>query len=222
MPTEQVLEVLPLAVPTLQQSASLGELEEVASVAVFCERARLVRLDFSLNTQNASAVVGICQQLDGLPLALELAALRLRAISPQELLGRLNSRLSVLTAGPHDWPTHQQTLRATIEWSYELLSPYEKRLLGQLATGQASWKFEEIQAVCDPTSDQPSQSLLTAGVLARRPLLKTPDLAQILSSLLNKHMVRMEVTTDGEFRFGMLHTIREYSLEQTVLKGQEP
>src|SRR5207249_4410068 len=117
----------------------LDALSQYEAVALFVERARGVKSDFVLTPENAPAVAEICIRLDGLPLAIELAAARVRSLPPVTLLDRLGDRLELLTLGPRDAPVRQQTLRATIDWSYALLSDPQQRLFAQLSVFQRSW-----------------------------------------------------------------------------------
>jgi predicted ATPase/DNA-binding SARP family transcriptional activator/peroxiredoxin len=155
------------------------------AIVLFTERARAVRPDFAGEEATLS---GICSRLDCLPLALELAAARSRLLSPDELLGRLEDRLELLTGGPRDLAARQRTLRATIEWSYELLVPEERRLLTRLAVFVGGCSLEAAERVCGASLDQ-------------------------LESLVDKNLVRRRETA-GEGRFWMLETVREYALER--------
>ena len=130
---EHELEVPPLAVPDLERLASPESLQDHGAVALFVERARAVRADFALTAENVRAVATICARLDGLPLAIELAAARTRLLSPEAMVERLEHRLPLLTGGPRDLPARQRTLRDTIAWSYDLLDPDEQRAFRALS-----------------------------------------------------------------------------------------
>ena len=146
---ERELPVPPLALPDAGQSHSAERLQQYAAVALFAERAREVRPDFAITTENAPAVAEICQRLDGLPLAIELAAARVRLLGPQAMLGRLGRRLPFLTGGSRDLPARQQTLRGTIGWSYDLLDPAEQRLFQRLGVFVGGCTIEAAEAVGD-------------------------------------------------------------------------
>ena len=164
-------------------------------MALFVARAQTAQREFSLTAENAAAVVGICRALDGLPLALELAAPRVRVLSPAALLTRLENRLGVLEGGERDLPDRQRTLRAAIDWSYELLESPERTLLARLSVFAGGWTIEAAEGVCDA------------------------DLAS-LASLLEKSLVRSTPGSAGEPRFSMLETIREYALGRLSDAGE--
>lgn len=197
--------VPPLSLPDPQQlPESLDALAAHAAIALFVERARTVRPDFALTPQNAPAVAGICTRLDGLPLALELAAARIKILSPQSILDRLSSRLAVLTGGASNLPPHQRTLRESINWSYDLLSPAEKTLFSRLSVFVGGWTAESAAEIVG----EPASAMLQASIL------------DDLSSLLDKSLIRMEENKEGEMRFHMLETIREFALERLQASGE--
>jgi predicted ATPase/DNA-binding SARP family transcriptional activator len=167
------------------------------AVALFVERAQAVRPEFELTQANAHAVTEICRRLDGLPLAIELAAARVVLFPPAALLSRLDERLKLLTGGARDRPERHQTLRAAIDWSHELLAEPRKALFARLAVFSGGWTLEAAEAVCD-------------GDL---------DVIDGLSSLLDKNVIRLD-GTDEEPRLEMLETIREYALEQLRERGE--
>ncbi len=150
---ERVVDVAPLALPEPSALVDLAILAAVPAVAFFLTCARDVRPDFTLTEANAAAVAEICRRLDGLPLALQLAAARLTVLSPEALRARLERRLPLLTRGPRDLPERQQTLRAAIAWSYDLLGPAEQRLFRQLGVFVGGFTLEAVEALVDGGSD---------------------------------------------------------------------
>ena len=203
---EHVFPVPPLALPARSATrpgdigALLAELFQTEAVALFVQRARALAPAFDLTEGNAPAVAEICIRVDGLALAIELAAARTRALLPPALLALLTNRLHVLTGGPRDAPPRQQTLRAEIAWSHDLLDPSARRLFARLAVFAGGFDLEAAAAVA---GDDP------AVVLAR------------LEALLDQSLLRRMERPDEAPRFGMLETIREYALEQLVESGDE-
>jgi predicted ATPase/DNA-binding CsgD family transcriptional regulator len=198
---EHELPVPPLAVPDLRQLPEIDALTQYEAVALFLQRAQAVRPDFQVTTANAAAIAELCARLDGLPLAIELAAARVKLLSPQALLARLGNRLALLTGGSRDRPARQQTLRGTIDWSYELLDPGAQRLFMQLAVFAGGATLESIEAVC-------AGAALPTGVLDG------------LSSLTDESLLRQGESPSGETHFDMLETIREYALERLEASGE--
>jgi predicted ATPase/DNA-binding CsgD family transcriptional regulator len=197
--------VPPLAIPDLAPLPTMTTLAECEAVALFLQRARDSMPDFHLTAANARAVAEICVRLDGLPLAIELAASRLKLFSPQGLQMRLERRLHWLTDGPHDLPARQRTLRAAIAWSDELLQPDERRLFRRLSVFVGGWTMEAALAVgADDVTPSGEESI-----------------ADRMASLLNKSLLRRDPQPDGEPRFGMLETVREYGLEQLTASNEE-
>ncbi|MCA1678995.1 MAG: adenylate/guanylate cyclase domain-containing protein, partial [Actinobacteria bacterium] len=150
---EHEYSVPPLAVPDLIRSEPPARLAAYEAVQLFLERAQAVKPEFELTSENAPAVAEICARLDGLPLAIELGAARVRILSPQALLGRLSQRLALLTGGARDAPARQRTLRDTIEWSYGLLNASEQRLFARLSVFLGGRTIDAAEAVCDPAVD---------------------------------------------------------------------
>jgi predicted ATPase/DNA-binding XRE family transcriptional regulator len=176
------------------------------AVALFVQRARAYRPAFTVDATNAQAVATICRRLDGLPLALELASARLKLFSPQALLARLGDRLALLTGGAQDAPERHQTLRATLAWSYDLLSEAEQVLFRRLGIFASGCTLEAAEAVCaDPDG---TASIGAVSVL------------EGLTSLVDQHLPRAEEGPAGEPRFAMLETIREYALERLAERGE--
>jgi predicted ATPase/transcriptional regulator with XRE-family HTH domain len=188
-------QVQPLAIPQARDLDGLDALANVASVALFAERAQTVAPGFALTADNAAAVASICTRLDGLPLALELAAAWLRVLSPQALATRLESALGVLVDGPRDLPPRQRTLRATIDWSFFRLSDSEQRLFRRMSVFAAGCTLSAIETVCGDGEDD--------GTLLPR-----------LASLVDANLVRTNAPGRSDPRFGTLETIREYAGEQ--------
>ena len=189
---EYELCVPPLAVPP---SRDAGNLDEYASVRLFMVRAGAAAPGFELTGRNAEAIAEICRRLDGLPLAIELAAARIRLLPPCALLARLDDRMSVLTAGPRDLPERQRTLRNTLDWSFGLLSADEKALFARLGVFAGTFGLPAAEAVCADGAGQPGRTMDT------------------LSSLVDSSLVRPEPHED-EPRFSLLETIRVYALER--------
>ncbi len=192
---ERLYPVPPLSVPNGHEPRSAEIVAGYESVRLFVERAREVRPAFALTEQNAAAVADICAQLDGLPLAIELAAARLRLFSPEDLRDRLRSRLELLRGGPRDLPDRQRTLRDTIAWSYDLLNDDEQAVFRLLSTFTSTGveQVENVVERCEP--------------------LRHIDVVDGLSSLIDKSLVR-SVETDGRQRLSMLETIRDYAVER--------
>jgi predicted ATPase len=207
---EQVVPVLPLALPVTSPLPDLDRLSRVPAVALFIERVREVQPDFALTADNAQAIAEICRRLDGLPLALELAAARSTVLPPEALLARLEHRLPLLVHGARDVPQRQQTLRNTIAWSYDLLEEGEQQLFRRLAVFAGGFTLEAVQAVCvfDTASTVSSSASDKDAVLDQ------------LAQLLDKSLVQPQQGTGGEPRFTMLETIGEYATEQLVASGE--
>jgi predicted ATPase/serine/threonine protein kinase len=198
---EQEFPVPPLALPGYDVS-SPASLMECASIALFVQRAAAGRPDFMLTPKNAGAVVEICRRLDGLPLAIELAAARVKILPPADLLARIERRLELLTGGPRDLPERQQTLRAAIKWSYDLLTPAEQRLFRRLSVFAGGWTLEAAEAVCNTTED--------LGI----------DILDGVASLVDNSLIVQRVSDDAEPRFVMLETFREYGRERLLDSGE--
>jgi predicted ATPase/transcriptional regulator with XRE-family HTH domain len=197
---EHRLKVPPLALPDLAALPPAEEVMRYSAVAVFIYRAQLVKPTFWLTPAQVPAVAAICHRLDGLPLAIELAAAWTRLLSPDALLALLTERLPLLTAGAPDVPERQQTLRRAIAWSYELLSPAEQALFRQLAVFVGGWTLKAAEAVCG----EAEQAVLRG-------------LATLVDASLIDHQ---EETADGEGRFRLLELVREYALERLEESGE--
>ena len=201
---EQEFPVPPLALPDAKSVLPLDALARLPAVALFVERAQAVKRDFALTNQNASAVAAICNRLDGLPLAIELAAARIKLLSPAAMMARLESCLNLLTGGARDLPARQRTLRGTVEWSYRLLSAAEQILFRRLSVFVGGCTLEGVEAVCDTKRD--------LGL----------DVLDGTASLVDKSLAQRVEQAGGETRIVMLSTIREYALERLAESGDEP
>ncbi|HEX2030167.1 MAG TPA: tetratricopeptide repeat protein [Actinomycetota bacterium] len=199
---EQEYPVPPLGVPDPMHLPPLASLSQFEAVSLFVERAKAVNPRFVVNEENAPAVAEITARLDGLPLAIELAAARSKILSPQAMLKRLGHRLALLSGGARDLPGRQQTLRDAIAWSYELLEEDERALFARLSVFVGGFNLEAAEAVCDPD-----------GSLGMDPL-------EAVGSLVNKSLLRQMEGPGGEPRFFMLETIREYAIERLDESGQ--
>jgi predicted ATPase len=196
---ERGFAVPPLSLP--EDGLGVGDAHRYGAVRLFVERARAVAPGFELTEENAPAVAEICHRLDGLPLAIELAAARVRLLPPNALLARLGSRLGLLTGGARDLPERQRTLRNTMAWSHGLLGEGEKDLFARLGVFTGGFDLEAAEAVFGPGGGFPEDPAGSADVL------------EVLGSLVDGSLVRQE-ESDGEPRFSMLETIKEYALER--------
>jgi predicted ATPase len=230
---EHEFPVPPLAVPDPKHPLPVPALAQYGAVQLFVERATAVQPDFALTPENAAAIVDICRRLDGLPLAIELAAARLRLFSPQALLSRLGRRLSLLTGGARDLPARQQTLRNTIEWSYDLLEEPEQRLFRRLSVFVGGCTLEAAEAVCSDfgywildsglpaTTDGPAPPASSSDLIQNpKSEIQNRDVLDGVASLVEKSLLRQEAQIVGEPRFGMLETIREYGLGRLEQSGE--
>ncbi len=199
---EQVFPVAPLAVPDLSRDLAPEGIAQSAAVALFMQRARSLLPSFQLTAANARAIAELCIRLDGLPLAIELAAARVRLLPPQALLTRLSQRLQLLTSGPRTLPARQQTLRKTIQWSYDLLGPEEQALFRRLAVFAGGWTLEAVEAL--------GKGVSTANL----------DVMNALASLLDHSLIQQREQEAEEPRFRMLQTLREYGLEVLAATGE--
>jgi predicted ATPase len=197
---ERLYAVPPLALPD-GDGSSADELLGYEAVRLFVERARAAVSDFVLSDANARTVAEICIRLDGLPLAIELAAPRVRALPPPALLRRLDQRLGILTGGARDADERQRTLRATIEWSYDLLLEREKDLFARLGVFIGGCRVEAAEALCDPTGSLEGEVL------------------DGLASLVEKSLLLQRPDPDGEPRFWMLETVREFAVDRLDASG---
>lgn len=186
-----------------EQEFPVAPLEQDSAVQLFVQRAAAVRPNFAVTNENSGAIREICSRLDGLPLAIELAAARTKLLSPSAILDRLQSRLQLLTGGALDLPERQQTLRNTIDWSHELLNEAEQKLFRRFSVFTGGCAMEAVEAVCNTSYD--------LGI----------DLFDGLSSLFDKNLIQRSDRSHSEMRFTMLETIREYALERLISGGEE-
>jgi predicted ATPase len=191
-----------LSVPDPKRLPTVADLEGYESVRLFVDRALQRNPAFALRAENAQAVAQICVRLEGLPLAIELAAARIRMLPPQALLDRLKDRLKLLTGGPREFSERQRTLRSAIEWSYELLVEGEKALFGRLSVFPSGATLEATERVCDALGDLSVDALDAA------------------SSLLDKSLVGQQVGAAGEPRLVMLESIREFAREKLEMSAE--
>ena len=200
---EHEFPVPPLTLPDLNQLPPTEALSGYAAVALFVARSQATKPTFHLTSTDAHAIAEICVRLDGLPLAIELAAARSKLLPPQALLTRLEHRLTLLTSGGQDAPVRQQTLRNTLAWSYDLLSPQEQRLFRQLSVFVGGCTLEAVEVVCKTLGDE------------------TMHVLEGVASLLDKNLVQQTVQErEEEPRFVLLETIREYGLERLAQAGE--
>ena len=201
---EHQFPVPPLTVPDTDSLPPLELLEKFSAVGLFIQRARAVKPDFAITRNNAAAIVEICKRLEGLPLAIELAAARVKSFPPPVLLSRLSNQLAALTGGPRDVPQRQQTMRNAIAWSYELLDDEEKKLFRRLSIFVDGCTTEAAERVCNAIGDLQL------------------DVVDGMASLVDKSFLRQEEHLGGEFRFRAFETIREFGLECLAKSGEAP
>jgi predicted ATPase/DNA-binding CsgD family transcriptional regulator len=195
--------VPPLPLTGRDDAPSVVDIARSPAVQLFVERAQAARSEFVLSDENASVVADICRRLDGLPLAIELAAARMRALPPNALLDRLERRLPLLTGGVRDAPTRQRTMRDAVAWSYDLLTPAEQRLFRRLAVFVSGCTLEAAEAV----TGEPGGSGM--------------DVLDGIASLVDKSLLRQDDGPGGASRYRMLETVREFGLEQLAVSGEE-
>ena len=200
---EHEFPVPPLALPDSKSIPPLEVLSALPAIKLFVERARAVKHEFALSRENAPVVAAICARLDGLPLAIELAAARIKLLSPSAMLTRLEGRLNLLTGGARDLPSRQQTLRGTIDWSYGLLNTAEQTLFRRLSVFAGGCTLEAVEAVCDTKGD--------LGL----------DILDGMASMVDKSLAQQVEQSDTEARFRMLSTLREYALERLAESDDE-
>jgi predicted ATPase/DNA-binding CsgD family transcriptional regulator len=197
---ERVVAVPPLTVP--DPASPVAEPASTEAVALFVERAQAARANFALTAENAAAVAEICRRLDGLPLAVELAAARVAHLSPASLLARMGRRLPLLSGGPRDAPARQRTLRDAIAWSHDLLNEEDQAFFRRAAVFVGGCTLEAGAAVCCPEDESTGVAL------------------QHVASLTAKSLLRHEEGSEGEPRYAMLETVREFGLERLEASGE--
>jgi predicted ATPase/class 3 adenylate cyclase len=220
---EREFPVLPLGLPQAAHAPALEDLAQIPAVALFVSRATSIDPTFALTEKNASAVGEICRRLDGLPLAIELAAARIRLLPPPALLARLEQRLPLLTGGARDLPARQQTMRNTLAWSHDLLDDAEQAQFQFLSVFQGGFTLDAAEWVGDESRGAESGVTSNGSPISLDPIAQTPasDILDVLTSLVNKSLVVAEGHESAAGRYGMLETIREYGLEQLAASGRE-
>ena len=208
---EHELAMQPLALPAIDQPTAIDELSKIAAVALFVARAQAARSDFALTPDNASAIAEICRRLDGLPLALELAAARIKFLLPTALLTRLQRPLPLLTGDPRDVPERLQTMRDAIAWSYDLLTQDEQTLFRHLSVLVGGGTLDAIEGMRD-------EQERAGGHSVRIP---RPSSLDLVASLVDKSLLRQMDGPEGEPRFSMLETIREFGMDRLAAEGEE-
>jgi non-specific serine/threonine protein kinase len=228
---ETLWPVPPLALPPADMLASPEQLERVEAIALFVARAQAVRPSFALSAANARAVVQVCRRLDALPLAIELAATRLQALGVGELAARLDDRFRLLRQGTRTALPRQQTLRATLDWSWDLLSKQERRLLGRLSVFAGGWTLAAA-AVCagsgvgideawpGGSASVPCAPLGTSLDPRGRSDAGTWDVLDLLAGLVAKSLVALQENEDGA-RYRLLETVRQYAAERLAQAGED-
>lgn len=193
---ERELFVPPLAVPLPNGQFDLQNVSQYTAVELFIQRARSIKPDFTVTNENAPAIAEICHRLDGLPLAIELAAARIKMMTPHELLSKLERRFDILRGGVRELPERQQTLRGAIDWSYELLNDSTKKLFRRLSVFVGGWTLDAAEAVCNAGNEL------------------SCDVMDEMETLVDNSLLLQSQDADGQTRFGMLETIREYANER--------
>jgi predicted ATPase/DNA-binding SARP family transcriptional activator len=230
VPGERTWRVPPLSLPAMVSPVVAATLTESAAVSLFLERATAVLPDFALDAGNASAIAQVCRQLDGIPLAIELAAARLATLSVQEIEERLEDRFGLLNQGPRTSTPRHQTLRALLDWSHDLLSEPERALFRRLSVFSGGWTLEAAEAVCEG-QDAPAESgaggerkgeTIGPAQGARASPSSSPPLSEVLdllSSLVEKSLV-VWTEQDGRRRYHLLETIRSYASHTLTASGE--
>lgn len=214
---EQEKIVLPLNIPPPKSNLSVEELSEFSAVELFAVRAQTAKSSFALSAENALIIAEICNKLGGLPLAIELAAARIKLLSPQSILERLENSLKLLTGGAKDLPEHQRTMRGTIQWSYDLLDEDEKNLFRRLAVFANGFTVEAAESVVNCQLSVASEN---NGQLTTDNGQTTIDVLDSLTSLIDNNLLVSKEQTDGNVRLQMLEVVREFALECLETSGE--
>ncbi|HSK71383.1 MAG TPA: protein kinase, partial [Pyrinomonadaceae bacterium] len=226
----------PLGIPD-KENLSVGELSNYPAIELFVQKAKAVKPGFALTEENAQSIAEICRRLDGLPLAIELAAARIKLLAPQAILARLENSLKLLTGGAKDLPERHQTMRAAIEWSYDLLDAEERKLLNRLAVFSGGFRLEAAEAVAEEDAatrrhrDAEKRAEFSNPELKaeeyRIPASPRPrvaasqtDVFDGIASLVDKSLLLQREQSDGESRFRMLKVVREFVLETLEASGE--
>lgn len=212
---EREFAVLPLSVPPKDVGISAEQLNEYAAIELFVARAAKANQNFSFGQTNASTVAEICRRLDGLPLAIELAAARLKLLPAQSILFRLENSLKLLTGGAGDLPARQRTMRGTIEWSYDLLDKDEKILFQRLAVFAGGFSVEAAEAIGEEEKAKKGDERIFS-----ESQVSSPSVLDLLTSLVDNNLLVSKGQTDGSIRLQMLEVVREFALEYLEKSGE--
>jgi len=199
---EKIFNVPSLSLPDPKRASDIAALQQNEAVRLFCDRAEASQPRFGLTRENASAIAQICNRLDGIPLALELAAARVRVLSPEQIATRLDDRFRLLTGGSRAALPRQQTLRALIDWSYDLLTEPERTLLRRLAVFLSGWPLEAAESIC------------VGGAV------EDWEVLDLLTQLIEKSLVVVDNADESDPRYRLLHTVREYGMDRLVEAGE--
>ncbi len=213
---EREIVVPPLSVPPNDPALTPEQFNDYAAVRLFVARARTSNKSFQLSAANVASIAEICRRLDGLPLAIELAAARVKLLSIDSILSRLENSLQFLTGGAHDMPERQRTMRATLEWSYELLDENEKTIFRRLAVFAGGFSVEASEAVAGPDNRRNDGAAVIGEDRSDGPssnLLVVPSVLDLLTSLLDNNLVVSKTQPDGNIRLHMLEVVREFAME---------
>lgn len=200
---EQTWQVPTLSLPDTQKISLIDLLLEYEAIRLFVERAKTSNSEFIISEQNASFVAQICSRLDGIPLALELAAARIKLLTPEQIATRLDDRFRLLTGGSRTAPLRHQTLQATMDWSYDLLNDKEQRLFRSLAVFSGSWDLDATEMICSASGH-----------------IKKSEILDLLTNLVDKSLVIQDGAENGKSRYRLLETIRQYALEMLIQSGE--
>ena len=207
-----------LAVASIEDAPSHDDLVACEAVRLFADRAMAAQPNFALSERNATAVAQICRQLDGIPLAIELGARRVTALSVEQIALRLDQRFRLLTSGSRAGLPRQQTLAATVEWSYNLLTPPERALFDRLAVFAGGFTLEAVEAVCD--SGMRDEGREASGDDYHSSLAPYPSPLELLARLVDKSLVVADLEAAGTERYRLLETLRQYAHERLVARGE--